>query len=186
MSRILLCFPFFACFVALQACSSLSSQLSRQQIAALSVARSFLSLCDNSDFKGALDVYARPIKSRPEGTTWVTRMQSKRAPFGLPIVRHWVNRRGLNESPNITFQFHTSFTNEPLVDEVVSVTRTSGQWQVYDYKFHALGKHPSSLTPKPTPKPSPSGPFPSPPPRASVHPSPPPAPSEPPLPAASP
>lgn len=171
MSRIVACFPVFACFIALQACSSLSSQLSPQQIAAFSVATSFLALCDDADYKGALDFYARPIKSQPEGTTWVTRMQGKRARFGLPIGRYWVNRQGLNESSNMTFQFRTSFPNEPPVDEVVSVTRISGRWQVYDYKFHALGKHPSpSLTPTPTPKRSSSSLFPSPPPRASVPP----------------
>jgi hypothetical protein len=162
MSKIVVCFPIFACFAALQACSSSSSQLSLQQINAYSVATSFLTLCDDADYKSALDLYAGPIKAHQESTTWVTQMQGKRAPFGLPIGRNWVNRQGLNESPNMTFQFRTTFPNEPSADEIVSVTRTSGQWQVYDYKFHALGKlSPPSLTATPAQERSPSGPFPS-------------------------
>jgi Protein of unknown function (DUF4019) len=143
MVRILACFRFFACFVALQACSSLSSQLSTRQVAAYSVATGFLTLCDDGDFNSALELYANPIKLHPDGATWVTTTRAKRAPFGPPILRSWMNRQGLNESANLTFHFRTSFTDAPLVDEVVSVTRTSGRWQVYEYTFHALGKHPS-------------------------------------------
>jgi hypothetical protein len=152
MSRIVVAFLVFACLVALQACSHLPSQLSPQQLAAYSVATGFLVLCDDGDFKGALYLYARPIKSRPESATWVTKTQATRAPFGFPILRDWVNRQELNESPNMTFQFRTSFENEPEVAEIVSVTRTSGRWQVYEYKFHALGKR-SSPALKPTAKP---------------------------------
>jgi hypothetical protein len=184
MIRIVVCFAVFACFIVLQACSNLSSQLSPQQIAAYSAATGFLTLCDDGDFKGALDFYAGPMKSRPGGATWITQMRGKRAPFGLPIGRYWVNRQGLNEAPNMTFQFRASFLNEPQVDEIVAVTRTSGRWQVYDYKFHALGKHPSP-SPTPTPKPSPRAPS-SPPSRTSGTPPPGPSPSEPPLPGASP
>ncbi|HEX3445754.1 MAG TPA: hypothetical protein VHS80_13645 [Chthoniobacterales bacterium] len=186
MSRILVCFPFLAGFVALQACSSLSSRLSTQQVAAYSVATGFLTFCDFGDFKGALTLYANPIKSHPDGTTWATTTQAKRAPFGLPILRTWTNRRELSDSANMTFRFRTSFSAEPLVDEFVSVTRTSGQlydWQVYEYKFHALGKHPA---PSVTPKPAARARSPLPPPSSSVSPSPRPSPSEPPLPAVSP
>jgi hypothetical protein len=152
MSKIVVCFPIFVCFAAFQACSSSSSQLSLQQINAYSVATSFLTLCDGGDYKSALDLYAGPIKSHQEGTTWVTQMQGKRAPFGVPIGRNWINRQGLSESPNMTFQFRATFPNKPPVDEVVSVTRTSGHWQVYDYKFQVLGKRPSpSLTATPAP-----------------------------------
>jgi hypothetical protein len=160
MSRIVVFFPVFACLTAFQACSSSSSQLSPQQVAAYSVATGFLTLCDDTNYKNAL-YFAEPIKSRPEGATWITRMQSRRAPFGPPIWRSWVNRQRVNESPKMAFQFRTSFSNEPLVDELVSVARISGRWQVYDYKFHALGKHPSSTPPSPTSKSPPSVPIPS-------------------------
>jgi hypothetical protein len=141
-------FLIFACFVALQACSGWSSRMSTQQVAAYSVATGFLALCDFNDFKNALKLYGKPINSQPDSGTWVTTTQAKRAPFGPPILRSWINRQALNDSANLTFQFRTSFSAEPVVDEVVSVTRTSGKWQVYDYKFHALGKHPSpSATP---------------------------------------
>jgi uncharacterized protein DUF4019 len=144
-----------ACFVTFQACSTWSSRLSTKQVAAYSVATGFLTLCDFNDFSGALDLYAGPIKSHPDGATWVTTMRAKRTPFGPPILRTWMNRQGLNDSANLTFQFRTSFSNERLVDEAVSVTRTSGRWQVYEYTFHALGKHPSpSVTPKRAPKPA--------------------------------
>jgi hypothetical protein len=187
MSRILVCFPFLACFVALQACSSLSSRLSTQQVAAYSVATGFLTFCDFGDFRGALDLYAKPIKSHSDSATWVITTHAKRAPFGFPILRNWTNRRDLNDSANMTFRFRTSFSDEPLVDEVVSVTSASGHWQVYAYKFHALGKHPlPSLQPKPTPKPSARAQSPLPPPSSSGSPSPGVSPSEPPLPATSP
>jgi Protein of unknown function (DUF4019) len=177
----------FACFVALQACSSLSSQLSTQQVAAYSVATGFLTLCDSGDFKGALDLYAEPIKSHPNGASWIATTQTRRAPFGLPILRSWMNRQELNDSADLTFQFRTSFSGEPLVDEVVSVTRTSGRWQVYEYKFHALSKHSSpSATPRPTPKPAARAQSRSPLPPSSGSPSPGPSRSEPPLPAVSP
>jgi Protein of unknown function (DUF4019) len=149
MRRIAVRFPVFACLAALQACSNLSSQLSSQQMAAYSVAIAFLGLCDDGDYNGALTLYGGPIKARPEGKTWVTQMQSKRAPVGLPIMRSWVNRRGLNGPPNITFQFRTSFSSGSQLDEVVSVARTSEHWQVYTYNFHVLGERPSSAT-KPT------------------------------------
>jgi Protein of unknown function (DUF4019) len=139
-------FPVFACFVALQACSNLPGRLSSQQVAAYSAAIGFLGLCDDGDFNGALILYGGPIKARAEAATWVTQMQSKRGPVGLPIIRSWVNRQGLNGPPNITFQFRTSFSSGSLLDEVVSVTRTSGHWQVYGYNFHVLGKHPPSST----------------------------------------
>jgi hypothetical protein len=146
MRRIPVC--FLACFVTLQACSTWSSRLSTQQVAAYSVATGFLTLCDFNDFKGALDLYGGPIRSHPDGATWITVMQAKRARFGPPILRTWMNRRELNDSANLTFRFRTSFSSEPLADEVVSVARTSGKWQVYDYKFHGLGQHPSpSATP---------------------------------------
>ncbi len=183
MSRIVVCFPVFACFIAFPACSSSTSELSLQQIAAYSVATGFLTLCDDSDYRGALALYAGPIKSHPERATWVTRIQARRGPFGLPIGRYWVNRQGLNESSKTTFQFRTSFTSAPLVDEVVSVAKISGRWQVYDYQFHALGKHPSPF-PTPTPKPKPSSRRS--PPGESGSPSPERSPSEPPLPASSP
>ena len=179
MSRILVCFPFLVGFVAFQACSSSSSQMSTQQVAAYSAATGFLTFCDMGDFRGALDLYASPIKSHSDGATWVATTITKRAYFGLPILRYWTNRQELNNSANMTFRFRTSFPAEPLVDEVVSVTRTSGHWQVYDYKFHALGKHPSpSVTPKPTARARP----PLPPPSLSVSPPAGPSPSEPPLP----
>jgi len=156
MTRIVACFPVFVFFAALQACSSFSSRLSPQQIAAYSAATGFLTLCDDGDYRGALGVYGEPIKSHPEGTTWVARMQGQRGLFGPPIGRYWVNRHGLNEPLQTTFRFSTSFLNAPQVDEVVSVERISGKWQVYDYKFHALCKHPSPLpTTMPTGKPSP-------------------------------
>jgi hypothetical protein len=186
MSRIVLCFPLFALFIAFQACSSSSSKMSPQQIAAYAVATGFLTLCDDGNYRNAL-FFAGPIKSRPEGATWITQTQKTRAPFGIPIWRYWANRQRVDESPKMAFQFRTSFSNEPLVDEVVSVARISGQWQVYDYKFHALGKHPSpSATPKPTSRSSPRGLPPSSPPAASG--SPPLSPShvEPPLPSPSP
>ena len=149
MSRIVVFFPVFACLTVFQACSSSSIKMSPQQIAAYSVATGFLTLCDDANYKNALD-FAGPIKSHPEGATWIPQMQKRRAPFGIPIQRSWVNRQLLNESPNMAFQFRTSFSNAPLVDEFVSLTSISGQWQVYDYKFHALGKQPSpSATPPP-------------------------------------
>ena len=144
--------PIFACFVAVLACSNFSSRLSSQQVAAYVAATGFLGLCDDGDYRGALVLYGGPIRARPEGPTWVTQMQSKRAPLGLPILRFWVNRRGLNGPPNITFRFRTSFTSGSLLDEVVSVTSTSGHWQVYTYNFRVIGKPPSSST-KPAPKP---------------------------------
>ena len=187
MTRVAACFPVFVFFAAFQACSSSSSQLSRQQIAAYSTATGFLTLCDDVDYNSALGLYAQPIKSQPEGTKWVARMQVQRAPFGPPIGRYWVNRRGLNEPLRTTFRFSTSFLNAPQVDEVVSVERISGKWQVYDYKFHALGKHPSPLpTTTPTRKHSPpASPHPSPS-WESEAPSPERSPSEPPLPARTP
>src|SRR5258708_21189510 len=75
-------------------------------------------------------------------------MKVQRAPFGHPIRRYWFNRRGLNEPLQTTFRFSTSFLNAPQVDEVVSVERISGKWQVYDYEFHELRKHPSPLPTK--------------------------------------
>lgn len=187
MSRIVVCFPVFACFIAFPACSSSTSRLSLQQIAAYSVATGFLTLCDDGDYKGALELYAGPIKSHPERATWVARVQSRRGPFGLPIGRYWVNRQRLNESSKTTFQFRTNFSSAPLVDEVVSVAKISGRWQVYDYQFHALGKHPSPFpTPTLTPKPSSRVSSRPPPPGESGSPFPERPPSEPPLPAASP
>jgi hypothetical protein len=187
MTRVAACFTVFVFFAAFQACSSSSSQLSRQQIAAYSVATGFLILCDDVDYNNALGLYAEPIKSQPEGRTWVARMQVQRAPFGPPIGRYWVNRRGLNEPLRTTFRFSTSFLNAPRVDEVVSVERISGKWQVYDYKFHELGKHPSPLpTTTPTRKHSPPiSPHPSSS-AGSELPSPERSPSEPPLPATTP
>lgn len=156
MPKTPVCFVL-ACFVTLQACSTWSSRLSTQQVAAYSVATGFLTLCDFNDFKGALDLYGGPIRSHPDGATWVSVMQAKRAPFGPPILRTWMNRQELNDSANLTFRFRTSFSNEPLADEVVSVARTSGRWQVYDYKFRGLGKHPSpSVTPVPGQSPLPA------------------------------
>jgi hypothetical protein len=161
MRRNPVCF-FLACVVTLQACSTWSSRLSTQQVAAYSVATGFLTLCDFNDFKGALDLYGGPIRSHPDGATWVTVMQAKRAPFGPPVLRTWMNRQELNDSANLTFRFRTSFSNVPLADEVVSVARTSGKWQVYDwqvydYKFHPLGKYPSpSVTPVPGQSPLPA------------------------------
>jgi Protein of unknown function (DUF4019) len=160
MPNPMLRFSFFACFVALQACSNWSSHLSTRQVAAYSAAIGFLGLCDSNDFATALERYGRPIKSGPDSATWVTKTQAERAHFGPPILRSWINRQGLNDSANLTFRFRTSFSQEPLVDEIVSVKRTSGVWQVYEYKFHALGKHPSpsrSVTPGglPTPVPLP-------------------------------
>jgi hypothetical protein len=154
MSRIVVFFSVFACLTSFQACSSSSSQLSLQQVAAYSVATGFLTLCDDGNYKNALYFYTQPIKSYPEGATWITQMRGKRAPFGIPIWRDWVNRKQINESPKMAFQFRTSFSNEPLVDELVSVTRISGRWRVDDYKFHALGKHPSAKHPPPVPTPS--------------------------------
>jgi len=186
MSRIVVFFPVFACILAFQACSSSSSKMSPQQIAAYAVATGFLTLCDDGNYRNAL-FFAGPIKSRPEGATWITKTQSKRGPFGIPISRYWTNRQRVGESPKMAFQFRTSFSNEPLVDEVVSVARISGQWQVYDYEFHALGKHPSpSATPKPTLKSSPRALSPSSPPAASGSPAPSPSHVEPPLPSPSP
>jgi hypothetical protein len=182
MSRIALFFPVFACLTGFQACSSSSSALSRQQIAAYSVATGFLTLCDDANYKNAL-YFAEPIKSQPGSKTWITQMQSKRAPFGIPIWRYWVNRQHGIESPKMEFEFRTSFSSEPLVDELVSVERISGQWQVYDYKYHALGKHPS---PTPASKRPPGVPPHSLTPGASRSPSPSPYPSQPPLPATSP
>jgi hypothetical protein len=141
-----MCSPFFACLIALQACASWSSQLSTQQVAAYSVATGFLTLCDFNDFKGALDLYGGPIKSNTDGATWITNTRTKRAPFGPPVLRSWMNRQRLTDSANLTFQFRTSFPDKRLGDEVVSVTRTSGRWQVYEYKFHPLGP-PPSVTP---------------------------------------
>jgi hypothetical protein len=162
-------FPILVCFVALQACSSWSSRLSNQQVAAYSVATGFLALCDFNDFKSALDLYGRPIKSQPDAGTWATTTQAKRAHFGPPILRSWINRQELNDSANLTFEFRTSFSAEPLVDEVVSVTRTSGKWQVNDYKFHAVGKHPSpSVTPGHPSNPAAHPPSPSPPPSEAL------------------
>jgi hypothetical protein len=156
MRRTLVSFPL-ACFIALQACSSWSSRLSTQQVAAYSVATGFLTLCDFNDFKGALDLYAGPIKSQPGGATWITTTQAKRTPFGPPVLRSWTNRNALNDSANLTFQFRTTFPEERLMDEMVSVTRTSGRWQVYEYKFHPLGKYPSpSATPVPGQSPRPA------------------------------
>jgi hypothetical protein len=152
MRRIAVRFPVFACLVALQACSNLSSHLSSQQLAAYSAAIAFLGLCDDGDYNGALTLYGGPIKARQESATWVTQMQSKRAPIGIPIMRSWVNRQELNGPPNITFQFRTSLSSGSLMDEVVSVTRTSGHWQVYTYNFQVLGKRASSAA-KPTTNP---------------------------------
>ncbi|MEY2604671.1 MAG: hypothetical protein QOH31_2466 [Verrucomicrobiota bacterium] len=183
MSRIVVFFSVFACLTSFQACSSSSSQLSPQQVAAYSVATGFLTLCDDGNYKNALYFYTEPIRSYPEGATWITQTRGKRAPFGIPIWRDWVNRQQVNESPKMAFQFRTSFTSEPLVDELVSVERICGQWQVYDYKFHALGKHPS---PTPASKHAPPVPTHLLPPGASRSPSPMPSPSQPPLPATSP
>ena len=186
MSRIVVRFPIFACILVFQACSNSSSKMSPQQIAAYSVATGFLTLCDDANYRNAL-FFAEPIKSRPEGATWITQMQRTRAPFGVPIWRYWDNRQRVDESSTMAFQFRTSFSNEPLVDEVVSLARISGHWQVYDYKFHALGKHPSpSATPKPRSKSSPRVLSPLPPPSASGSPSPSPSHVEPPLPSPSP
>jgi hypothetical protein len=158
MSRIVVFFPVFACFLVFQACSGSSSKMSLQQIAAYSVATGFLTLCDDGNYRNAL-FFAPPISSRPEGTRWITQMQKTRAPFGLPISRYWANRQRVDQSANMTFQFSTSFSNAPVVDEVVSVTKISGQWQVYDYKFHAFGKQPSpGPAPMPTSTPPPSVP----------------------------
>jgi len=182
MSRIVVRFPIFACILVFQACSNSSSKMSPQQIAAYSVATGFLTLCDDANYRNAL-FFAEPIKSRPEGATWITQMQRTRAPFGVPIWRYWDNRQRVDESSTMAFQFRTSFSNEPLVDEVVSLARISGHWQVYDYKFHALGKHPS---PTPASKHAPPVPTHLLPPGASRSPSPMPSPSQPPLPATSP
>jgi hypothetical protein len=157
MRRTPACF-LLVCFVTLQACSTWSSRLSTQQVAAYSVATGFLVLCDFNDFKGALDLYGGPIKSHSDGAIWVTTTKAKRAPFGPPILRTWMNRQDLNDSANLTFQFRTSFPDQPSADEVVSVTRTSGRWQVYDYKFHALGKPSVTSGPSQSPLPSPRSP----------------------------
>src|SRR5258708_15882521 len=136
MTRIVVCFPVFSCFIAFPACSSSTSELSFQQISAYSVATGFLTLCDDSDYRGALALYAGPIKSHPERATWVTRIQARRGPFGLPIGRYWVNRQGLNESSKTTFQFRTTFTSAPLVHEVLSVPTISRPFQVSHSHFH--------------------------------------------------
>jgi Protein of unknown function (DUF4019) len=162
MSRIVVFLPVFACILVFQACSGSSSKMSPQQTAAYGVATGFLTLCDDGNYRNAL-FFAGPIKSRPEGATWITQTQSRRAPFGFPIWRYWNNRQRVDESPKMEFQFRTSFSNAPLVDEVVSVARISGQWQVYDYKFHALGKQPSSSGPIPMPSATPPPRLPPPP-----------------------
>jgi hypothetical protein len=159
MSRIVVFFPVFACILVFQACSGSSSKMSPQQIAAYSVATGFLTLCDDGNYRNAL-FFASPIRSRPEGATWITQTQKTRGPFGALISRYWANRQRVDESANMAFQFRTSFSNAPLVDEVVSVARISGQWQVYDYKFHAFGKQPSSSGPIPMPSSTPPPPLP--------------------------
>ena len=54
MSRIVVFFPVFACILAFQACSSSSSKMSPQQIAAYAVATGFLTLCDDGNYRNAL------------------------------------------------------------------------------------------------------------------------------------
>jgi len=155
MIRISVSFLFIACFVALQAGISSSSQLSTQQITAYSTATGFLALCDDGDFKGAFGLYAEPIKSQTNGEAWIAATRPKRALLGAPILRYWVNRQRLKDSAYLTFEFRTNFVDGSLVDEVVSVARASGRWEVYEYNFHAPGKHSSpSATPLRTPEPT--------------------------------
>src|SRR5258708_4205890 len=93
MTRVAACFPVFVFFAAFQACSSSSSQLSRQQIAAYSVPTGFLILCDDGDYNNALGLYAEPIKSQPQGRTCAAPMHVQSAPFLPPLARYRVNRR---------------------------------------------------------------------------------------------
>jgi hypothetical protein len=133
-------------FVLLQGCAN---NIASQQMSAYSIATGFLTLCDDSDFDHALEHFAKPLKASPAGATWVKTMQNNRANYGIPVLRALVSRdsqklSGPKEDPaRINFVFRTSFVGTTPGDESVSLEKSSGSWQVYDYKFKPSGKPPS-------------------------------------------
>lgn len=133
------------------------SHTTTQQMAAYSVATGFLTLCDDGDFAHALDRFARPLKSSPQGATWTKKMTDNRAKFGNPIQRAMISRNDYLHSPprrTINFVFQTSFVNQPSAQESVSLEMLDGRWQVYDYQFRPFGKPVGTGTPTPTPHPT--------------------------------
>jgi hypothetical protein len=133
------------------------SHSTNQQMAAYSVATGFLTLSDDGDYTHALDRFARPLKSSPQGATWTKTMTNNRAKFGQPLQRAMINRYDYGKSSGprhtINFVFQTSFVNQPSAQESVSLEMLDGRWQVYDYQFHPFGK-PVEAGPTPTPHPT--------------------------------
>ena len=137
-----------ASFVLVQGCAN---DAPSQQMSAYSVATGFLTLCDDSDFANALEHFARPLKASPAGTTWVKEMQDHRDKYGMPVIRSLVSRDTqklsgkANEPAQMSYIFRTSFLGTTPGDEYVSLEKSNGKWQVYDYKFRPSGKPPAEV-----------------------------------------
>ena len=135
-----------ATILVVQGCAN---NVSSRQMAAYSIATGFLTLCDDTDYDYALSHFAQPLKASAAGANWVKDMQDHRSNYGIPVIRSLVARDGqtlggtADEPARINFVFRTSFLGTTPGEESVYVERTSGRWQVYDYKFRPSGKPPT-------------------------------------------
>lgn len=127
-----------AAMIALWGCTSKSNPAA--ETAAVTAAKSWLSLVDGEQYAESWDASAQYFKGAIKKEQWIQAMQSGRKPFGKNISRELKSASyqtalpGAPDGEYVVIQFNASFDNKKVaVETITPMLDKDGQWRVSGY-----------------------------------------------------
>jgi len=136
--RRMLMYLSLAAIASLAGCNSASNP--KAETAAITAAKSWLSLVDAEKYDESWDEAAQFFKDAVQKEQWIQAMQSGRKPFGKNTSRELKSKRyrtalpGAPDGEYVVIQFKASFENKKsAIETITPMLDKDGQWRVSGY-----------------------------------------------------